>query len=94
MFDYSLFLELHFFLMSLSTIILFVWFIVPYFYLADLMRVHKYTSNDASFTLSNIGVANTIGMVCNELSSSKFSVTFHFRLISCIFLGILGLGWR
>lgn len=63
MFDYSLFLELHFFLMSLSTIILFVWFIVPYFYLADLMRVHKYTSNDASFTLSNIGVANTIGMV-------------------------------
>ncbi|KAL1497871.1 hypothetical protein ABEB36_008758 [Hypothenemus hampei] len=63
MFDYSLFLELHFFLLSLSTIILFVWFIVPYFYLAELMLAHQYTTKDASFTLSNIGIANTIGMV-------------------------------
>ncbi|CAG9767258.1 unnamed protein product [Ceutorhynchus assimilis] len=63
MFDYSLFLELHFFLLSLSTIILFVWFIVPYFYLADLMTLQQYSSDDASFTLSNIGIASTIGMV-------------------------------
>ncbi|XP_066259756.1 monocarboxylate transporter 14-like [Euwallacea similis] len=63
MFDYSLFLELHFFLLSLSTIILFVWFIVPYFYLAELMLAHQYETKSASFTLSNIGVANTIGMV-------------------------------
>ncbi|KAH1025337.1 hypothetical protein HUJ05_010079 [Dendroctonus ponderosae] len=63
MFDYSLFLELHFFLLSLSTIILFVWFIVPYFYLAELMLAHQYTTKQASFTLSNIGIANTIGMI-------------------------------
>ncbi|KAF7265687.1 monocarboxylate transporter 9-like [Rhynchophorus ferrugineus] len=63
MFDYSLFLELHFFLLSLSTIILFVWFIVPYFYVAELMLKHQYTGEDASFTISNIGIANTIGMV-------------------------------
>lgn len=63
MFDYSLFLELHFFLLSLSTITLFVWFIVPYFYLAELMLKHGYTTDDASFTISNIGIANTVGMV-------------------------------
>ncbi|XP_050298195.1 monocarboxylate transporter 14-like isoform X3 [Anthonomus grandis grandis] len=63
MFDYSLFLELHFFLMSLSTIILFVWFIVPYFYIAEMMISHQYTREQASFTLSNIGIANTIGMI-------------------------------
>lgn len=64
MLDFSLFLELHFLLMSLSTIILFVWFIVPYFYLIDLMEQMGYDKNrDVPFTISNIGITNTIGMV-------------------------------
>ncbi|KAL1497873.1 hypothetical protein ABEB36_008759 [Hypothenemus hampei] len=63
MFDFSLFLELHFFLLSLSTITFFTWFIVPYFYLFDLMVKLAYTSEQASFTISNIGISNTIGMI-------------------------------
>lgn len=63
MFDFSLFLELHFFLLSLHTILLFTWFIVPYFYLAELMVRTGYTAEQASFTISNIGISNTVGMV-------------------------------
>ncbi|CAG9865530.1 unnamed protein product [Phyllotreta striolata] len=63
MFDFSLFLELHFCLLSLSTVILFVWFIVPYFYLASHMTQNGYTYEDASLTISNIGITNTIGMI-------------------------------
>lgn len=59
----SLFLELHFMLLSLSTIILFIWFIVPYFYLAEHMTRLGYTDADASVALSIIGFTNTIGMV-------------------------------
>uniref|UniRef100_A0A6P7FY30 Monocarboxylate transporter 9-like n=1 Tax=Diabrotica virgifera virgifera TaxID=50390 RepID=A0A6P7FY30_DIAVI len=61
--DFSLFLELHFFLLSLSTITLFVWFIVPYFYLVEHMTKHDYSNEDASLTISNIGITNTIGMI-------------------------------
>ncbi|XP_039290596.1 monocarboxylate transporter 14 [Nilaparvata lugens] len=61
--DFSMFLELHFMLMSLGTILLFTWFIVPYFYLADFMTRHNYTENDGSFVLSVIGGTNTVGMV-------------------------------
>ncbi|KAH1025339.1 monocarboxylate transporter 13 [Dendroctonus ponderosae] len=63
MFDFSLFLELHFCLLSLSTIILFTWFIVPYFYLVTLMTNFEYTTEQASFTISNIGISNTLGMI-------------------------------
>ncbi|XP_066259764.1 monocarboxylate transporter 14-like [Euwallacea similis] len=62
MFDYSLFTELHFVLLSLSTIIFFTWFIVPYFYLNVLMKKNAYNPEESSFTISNIGISNTIGM--------------------------------
>ena len=63
-----MFLELHFLLMSLSTILLFTWFIVPYFYLADFIHdindsTLNYTNEDVSLLLSVIGITNTIGMV-------------------------------
>lgn len=61
--DFSLFLEFHFLLMSLSTILLFIWFIVPYFYLADHMKLLGYTESQASFVLSVIGMTNTISMI-------------------------------
>ena len=50
-------------MMSLSTILLFTWFIVPYFYLADFVKDLGYTPADASTLLSVIGITNTIGMV-------------------------------
>lgn len=63
MVDFSLFLELHFLLLSISTMLLFTWFIVPYFYLADHMTNHNYSESQISFVLSNIGITNFIGMV-------------------------------
>lgn len=50
-------------MMSLSTILLFTWFIVPYFYLADFVGDLGYEPSDASTLLSVIGITNTIGMV-------------------------------
>jgi hypothetical protein len=63
MVDVSMFLEWHFLLMSLSTILLFTWFIVPYFYLAEIMVCNGYTEQEASTLLSIIGFTNFLGMV-------------------------------
>jgi predicted MFS family arabinose efflux permease len=63
MVDFSMFLEFHFLLMSIATVLLFTWFIVPYFYLAELMVTNKYTQQDASTVISVIGLANFTGMV-------------------------------
>jgi hypothetical protein len=63
MVDLSMFLEWHFLLMSLSTILLFTWFIVPYFYLAELMISNGYSQQDGSTIISIIGFTNTLGMV-------------------------------
>jgi predicted MFS family arabinose efflux permease len=61
--DFSMFLEWHFLLMSVATILLFTWFIIPYFYLAELMVRNGYTEQEASALLSIIGFTNFIGMV-------------------------------
>uniref|UniRef100_A0A8D8QSV8 Monocarboxylate transporter 12 n=1 Tax=Cacopsylla melanoneura TaxID=428564 RepID=A0A8D8QSV8_9HEMI len=63
MFDFSMFLELHFLLMSMATILLFTWFIVPYFYLGDYVVIRGMSDTQASSLLSCIGVLNTIGMI-------------------------------
>jgi predicted MFS family arabinose efflux permease len=63
MVDFSMFLEWHFLLMSVATILLFTWFIVPYFYLAELMVHNGYTEQEASTLLSIIGFTNFLGMV-------------------------------
>ncbi|XP_072152547.1 LOW QUALITY PROTEIN: uncharacterized protein [Bemisia tabaci] len=61
--DFSMFLELHFLLFSLATILLFTWFIVPYFYLSDFVINRGMSDAEASGLLSVIGVANTFGMI-------------------------------
>ncbi|KAK5640858.1 hypothetical protein RI129_009405 [Pyrocoelia pectoralis] len=61
--DFSLFLELHFLILNLSTILLFTWFIVPYFYLAEHLTRHGYSESDASGVISIMGVSNMIGMI-------------------------------
>lgn len=61
--DFSLFGDFHFFLLAFSIIILFTWFVVPYFYLVEHMVEIGYSDSQASFALSLIGVTNTIGMV-------------------------------
>lgn len=61
-----MFLELHFLLLSLSTILLFTWFIVPYFYLAEHLTRNGYAESDAAYFLSVIGITNTVGMVISD----------------------------
>ncbi|OWR42228.1 Monocarboxylate transporter 14 [Danaus plexippus plexippus] len=63
MFNLSLFKKITFDLLCIGTIVIFVWFIVPYFYLAEHMIQNGYSEDDGAFMLSLIGVTNTIGMV-------------------------------
>lgn len=50
-------------MMNLSTLVLFIWFIVPYFYIADFMTDNSYTKAQGSAMLSIFGVATIIGIV-------------------------------
>ncbi|CAB3253075.1 unnamed protein product [Arctia plantaginis] len=63
MFNVSLFTKMTFNFLCMGTIILFVWFIVPYFYLAEYMVEKGYSEDDGAVILSLIGITNTIGMV-------------------------------
>ncbi|KAJ2939777.1 hypothetical protein O0L34_g17967 [Tuta absoluta] len=63
MFNVDLFKKPTFNLLCLGTIILFIWFIVPYFYLAEHMVQKGYNEDDGAHVLSLIGITNTIGMV-------------------------------
>lgn len=80
--DFSMFLELHFLFLSLSTILLFTWFIVPYFYLAEHLTRNSYTESDAANLLSIIGITNTIGMV---LFFIYISIVFNIYIYNLIF---------
>ncbi|KAL5289668.1 hypothetical protein ACFFRR_009614 [Megaselia abdita] len=62
-FDFSLFLDLKFALFNLSTLLLFIWFIIPYFYIPEHMKNYGYTEEDSAKLISIIGIFNTIGMV-------------------------------
>ncbi|GJQ72426.1 hypothetical protein Trydic_g3503 [Trypoxylus dichotomus] len=85
--DFSMFTELHFLFMSLSTILLFTWFIVPYFYLAKLMTTYDYTEGEASVVISTIGITNAIGMVAlgwaGDQPWTSVSKTYGICLILC-----------
>lgn len=61
--DFSFLKELHFLLFFLSTILLFMWVVVPYFYLAEHLISNGYSETDTSLVLSTIGIANTVGIV-------------------------------
>ncbi|XP_076664061.1 uncharacterized protein LOC143366675 isoform X2 [Andrena cerasifolii] len=85
--DFSMFLELHFLLLSLSTILLFTWFIVPYFYLAEHLTRNSYSESDAANLLSIIGITNTIGMIglgwAGDQPWMNVSKTYTWCLVAC-----------
>ncbi|KAG7302534.1 hypothetical protein JYU34_012452 [Plutella xylostella] len=62
-FDFNMFTEFHFLMMNLSTLVLFVWFIVPYFYISTFMTMNNYTETQGAIMLSIFGVATIIGIV-------------------------------
>ncbi|XP_012537816.1 monocarboxylate transporter 5 [Monomorium pharaonis] len=85
--NFSMFFELHFLLMSLATILLFTWFIVPYFYLAEHLTRNNYAESDAANLLSIIGITNTIGMIVLGWAGDQpwinVSKTYTWCLIAC-----------
>ncbi|XP_051161541.1 uncharacterized protein LOC127281719 isoform X2 [Leptopilina boulardi] len=87
MMDFSMFLELHFLLLSLSTILLFTWFIVPYFYLVEHLKRNGHSEDEGSFLLSIIGITNTIGMIglgwAGDQPWMNVSKTYTWCLIAC-----------
>ncbi|XP_065074519.1 uncharacterized protein chk isoform X2 [Ochlerotatus camptorhynchus] len=63
MFDFSLFLEYKFSMMMSSTLLLFIWYIIPYFYIPDYMLMYGFTEQDSANMISIIGITNTVGMI-------------------------------
>uniref|UniRef100_A0A182NH05 Major facilitator superfamily (MFS) profile domain-containing protein n=1 Tax=Anopheles dirus TaxID=7168 RepID=A0A182NH05_9DIPT len=62
-FDFSLFFEFRFGMLAVSTLLLFVWYIIPYFYIPEYVLNYKYSEQDGANLISVIGITNTIGMV-------------------------------
>ncbi|ALC42176.1 CG3409 [Drosophila busckii] len=62
-FDFSLFSDNKFALFNLSTLFLFIWFIIPYLYLPDYMKKYDYDISESAVLISAIGIAQTIGMI-------------------------------
>ncbi|GBP60080.1 Monocarboxylate transporter 12 [Eumeta japonica] len=60
-FDFRMFTEFHFFMFNLSSLILSVWFIVPYYFLVTYMN--KMEIDGAPTLISIIGIASSIGIV-------------------------------
>lgn len=81
----SLFNELHFLYLGVSTIVMCIWFVVPFFYLPVHMTTSGYSENQASFVLSLIGFTSIIGMVLFAVIGDKLNVVkvYALCLIGC-----------
>nr|XP_014092296.1 uncharacterized protein LOC106618876 isoform X1 [Bactrocera oleae] len=62
-FKFSLFADAKFTLFNLSILFLFIWFMIPYLYLPEYMKIHGYEATDSAHIISVIGIAQTIGMI-------------------------------
>lgn len=86
-FDFNMFTEFHFLMMNLSTLVLFIWFIVPYFYISKFMQMSGYTAVDGSWVLSTFGIATIIGIVglgwMGDLPWVNITKTYAVCLVFC-----------
>ncbi|CAH0397727.1 unnamed protein product [Chilo suppressalis] len=86
-FDFNMFTEFHFLMMNLSTLVLFIWFIVPYFYISNFMTMSGYTETQGAAMLSVFGVATIIGIVglgwMGDLPWVNVTKTYALCLIVC-----------
>lgn len=62
-FDFTLYLDPKFAVINCSILLLFIWFIVPYFYITEHLMRYNFAEKDGAFIISLIGVFNTIGMI-------------------------------
>ncbi|CAK1547410.1 unnamed protein product [Leptosia nina] len=86
-FDFNMFTEFHFLMMNLSTLVLFIWFIVPYFYISTFMEESGYTETQGALMLSIFGVATIIGIVglgwMGDLPWVNITKTYGLCLVLC-----------
>ncbi|ERL84402.1 monocarboxylate transporter 14 [Dendroctonus ponderosae] len=82
--DFSLFLQLHFFLVSIATILMCIWFAVPFVYLADHMDAKNYDKFQQSLAISVLGAANIVGMVFIGFLGTRMKVATLYAI--CLFL--------
>ncbi|XP_063825156.1 monocarboxylate transporter 14-like [Ostrinia nubilalis] len=86
-FDFNMFTEFHFLMMNLSTLVLFIWFIVPYFYIATFMTMSGYSESHGAWMLSVFGVATIVGIVglgwMGDLPWVNVTKTYALCLIVC-----------
>ncbi|XP_026499024.2 uncharacterized protein LOC113402887 [Vanessa tameamea] len=86
-FDFNMFTEFHFLMMNLSTLVLFIWFIVPYFFISTFMEDNGYTETEGSMMLGVFGVATIIGIVglgwIGDLPWVNITKTYAVCLVAC-----------
>ncbi|CRL08753.1 CLUMA_CG021268, isoform A [Clunio marinus] len=86
-FDFSLFLQYKFGMMSLSTLFLFVWYIIPYFYITELLLNFDYSEESSAYLISAIGIFNTLGVVglgwVGDQKWCNVTKTYAFCLVLC-----------
>lgn len=86
-FDFSLFLEYKFAMMSLSTLFLFIWYIIPYFYITEFLRKFGYSEEASAYLISIIGIFNTVGMIglgwIGDQKWCNVTKTYAFCLVVC-----------
>ncbi|CAH0750630.1 unnamed protein product [Diatraea saccharalis] len=86
-FDFNMFTEFHFLMMNISTLVLFIWFIVPYFYISKFMTSSGYSEAQGAAMLSVFGVATIIGIVglgwMGDLPWVNVTKTYALCLIVC-----------
>lgn len=79
-----MFLDPKFFIFNLSTLLLFIWFIVPYFYITDYLLMHNYKEEDGAKVLSVIGIFSTIGMLVLGYIGDKPWVNVSKTYAACL----------
>ncbi|KAG5678198.1 hypothetical protein PVAND_007891 [Polypedilum vanderplanki] len=86
-FDFSLFLEYKFAMMSLSTLFLFIWYIIPYFYITEFLRKFGHSEEASAYLISIIGIFNTVGMIVlgwvGDQKWCNVTKTYAFCLVLC-----------
>uniref|UniRef100_A0A1L8DEN9 Putative monocarboxylate transporter n=1 Tax=Nyssomyia neivai TaxID=330878 RepID=A0A1L8DEN9_9DIPT len=86
-FDFSLFKDPKFFIFNLSTFFLFIWFIIPYFYITEHLKKYNFPEEDAANLIAIIGIFNTIGMIflgwVGDQPWLNVNKTYAFCLVAC-----------
>lgn len=80
-FDFSLFLDPKFVFINLAILLLFVWYIVPYFYITEHIMRYNFSESDGAFIISLIGEDQQKNAL-TALESLVVAMTVKIRLPS------------